>query len=360
MRIVREIVSLRYGGIFDLDSKRRALADLDREIAAPALWNDPSRARDLMRSHRRTQEEIETWERLDTEADDVVGLIELLDSGDQSLVVEVAAEIGGLESRLAAVEFQLLLGGEYDEHDAFLTVQSGAGGTESQDWAEMLLRMYSRWSDAREYGADVVEVSPGEEAGIKSATLRVTGRYSYGYLKAERGVHRLVRQSPFDASNRRHTSFARVDVIPVLDDATEIEINSDDLRTETFRASGAGGQHVNKTDSAIRITHVPTNIVVTCQNQRSQHQNREVAMQMLQARLLERQLEEREAERARLRGETMSVDFGSQIRSYVLHPYRMVKDVRTGLELANTDAVLDGDIDPFIEAWLRVSISTDI
>jgi peptide chain release factor 2 len=219
--------------------------------------------------------------------------------------------------------------------------------------------MYSRWSDAREYGADVVEISPGEEAGIKSATLRVTGRYAYGYLKAERGVHRLVRQSPFDASNRRHTSFARVDVIPVLDDATEIEINSDDLRTETFRASGAGGQHVNKTDSAIRITHVPTRIVVTCQNQRSQHQNREVAMQMLQARLLERQLEEREAERARLRGETMSVDFGSQIRSYVLHPYRMVKDVRTGLELANTDAVLDGDIDPFIEAWLRVSISTD-
>ena len=358
MHKVHETVSPRSGGIFDLPSKRQVLTELDREITAPTLWNDPSHARDLMRSHRRIQDELETWERLDTEADDVVGLIELLDYGDRSLVDEVAAEISGLESRLAAVEFQLLLGAEYDEHDAFLSVQSGAGGTESQDWAEMLLRMYSRWADAHEYGTDVVEISPGEEAGIKSATLRATGRYAYGYLKAERGVHRLVRQSPFDAGKRRHTSFARVDVIPVLADAAEIEINPDDLRTETYRASGAGGQYVNKTDSAVRITHMPTKIVVTCQNQRSQHQNREVAMQMLQARLLKRQLEEREAERARLRGETMSVDFGSQIRSYVLHPYRMVKDVRTGLELPDADAVLDGDIDPFIEAWLRASIST--
>ena len=338
-------------------AKRTALAELDRQVAAPDLWDDPTRARDVMRRHRRVRDEVDLWDQLDAEADDVVGLVELLDPDDPGLIQEVASEVGALETRLASLEFQLLLGEEYDEHDAFLTVQSGAGGTESQDWAEMLLRMYSRWADARSFAPDVVDISHGEEAGIKSATLRASGRYAYGYLKAERGVHRLVRLSPFDASNRRHTSFARVDVVPVLEDVDEAPISPEDLRIETFRASGAGGQYVNKTDSAVRIRHEPTGVVVSCQNQRSQHQNREVAMEMLAARLLERQIAEREAEQARLRGEQAAVDFGSQIRSYVLHPYRQVKDLRTGLEVGNADAVLDGRIDPFIEAWLRASIS---
>ena len=339
-------------------AKRQELIELDRQVAAPGLWDDPDRARDVMRRYRRVQDEVVLWDQLDTEADDVVGLLDLLDPDDADLLEEVAGEVGALEDRLASLEFQLLLGDEYDEHDAFLTVQSGAGGTESQDWAEMLLRMYSRWADTRGFASDVVDVSHGEEAGIKNATLRASGRYAYGYLKAERGVHRLVRLSPFDASNRRHTSFARVDVIPVLEDLDEVPIASEDLRIETFKASGAGGQYVNKTDSAVRIRHDPTGIVVSCQNQRSQHQNREVAMEMLGARLLERQIAEREAEHSRLRGDQAAVDFGSQIRSYVLHPYRQVKDLRTGLEVGNADAVLDGRIDPFIQAWLRASISS--
>ena len=339
-------------------AKRQELTELDRQVAAPGLWDDPDRARDVMRRYRRVQDEVVLWDQLDTEADDVVGLLDLLDPDDADLLEEVAGEVGALENRLASLEFQLLLGDEYDEHDAFLTVQSGAGGTESQDWAEMLLRMYSRWADTRGFASDVVDVSHGEEAGIKNATLRASGRYAYGYLKAERGVHRLVRLSPFDASNRRHTSFARVDVIPVLEDLDEVPIASEDLRIETFKASGAGGQYVNKTDSAVRIRHDPTGIVVSCQNQRSQHQNREVAMEMLGARLLERQIAEREAEHSRLRGDQAAVDFGSQIRSYVLHPYRQVKDLRTGLEVGNADAVLDGRIDPFIQAWLRASISS--
>ncbi len=286
----------------------------------------------------------------------MVGLVDLLEPEDADLARDVADEVDDLETRLADLELQLTLGGAYDERDAFLTVQSGAGGTESQDWAEMLLRMYARWADTHDLAPETVDVSPGEEAGIKSATLRAAGRFAYGRLKAERGVHRLVRISPFDAGNRRHTSFARVDVVPVLDDAGEIALEPGDLRVDTFRASGAGGQYVNKTDSAVRITHLPTGLVVSCQNQRSQHQNREVALQMLRARLLERQLAEREAEQARLRGAQAAVDFGSQIRSYVLHPYRMVKDLRTGLEVGDADRVLDGDLDPFIEAWLRASI----
>ena len=350
--------SPRFGGIFDLAAKRATLTELDRQVAAPNLWDDPDRAREVMRRHRRVQDEVDLWDELDTQADDVVGLVELLDQDDPDLQQEVASEVGSLEDRLASLEFQLLLGDEYDEHDAFLTVQSGAGGTESQDWTEMLLRMYSRWADAHAFAPEVVDISHGEEAGIKSATLRASGRYAYGYLKAERGVHRLVRLSPFDASNRRHTSFARVDVVPVLENVDEVAISPEDIRVETFRASGAGGQYVNKTDSAVRIRHEPTGIVVSCQNQRSQHQNREVAMEMLGARLLERQIAEREAEQARLRGEQAAVDFGSQIRSYVLHPYRQVKDLRTGLEVGNTDAVLDGALDPFIEAWLRSSISS--
>ena len=310
-----------------------------------------------MRTLTRLKSDVDTWGTLQSDVTDLAGLAELLDDEDPAMRADIEHEIGRIESDIDRHEFRLLLSGEHDASDAFLTIQSGAGGTESQDWAEMLLRMYARWAEARRFKAEVVDVSPGEEAGLKSATLRVRGDYAYGYLKAERGVHRLVRISPFDAGNRRHTSFARVEVMPAIDDAVDIEIRPDDLRTETFRASGSGGQYVNKTDSAVRITHVPTGIVVSSQNQRSQHQNREVGMQVLRARLLERQLAEREAEQARLRGDSRPVDFGSQIRSYVLHPYRMVKDVRTGVEVGDAQAVLDGKLDPFIESYLRAALS---
>lgn len=313
-----------------------------------------------MREITRLKSQIEIWDELETAAAEVLELAELADADDADMLGDVAAEASALTRRLDALETQLLLGGEFDAHDAFLTIQSGAGGTESQDWAEMLLRMYSRWAERRKCDATVIEVSPGEEAGIKSATVQIEGDFAYGYLKAERGVHRLVRQSPFDAGNRRHTSFARVDVIPVLEEAGDIEIDPADLRVETFRAGGHGGQYVNKTDSAVRITHQPSGIVVSSQNQRSQHQNREVALQVLRARLLERDIAAREAEQVRLRGDLKAVDFGSQIRSYVLHPYRMVKDVRTGVEVGNTQAVLDGDLDVFIDTYLRATAPSTV
>ncbi len=312
-----------------------------------------------MRRQRHLSAELESWSGIDSDATDLAALAELLDASDPEMAAEIAGELRRLETKVDELELKLLLGGEHDGGDAFVTIQSGAGGTESQDWAEMLMRMYARWAEKHGHTVEVVENSPGEEAGIKSATMRVAGDFAYGYLKAERGVHRLVRRSPFDAGNRRHTSFARVDVVPVLDDAVTIEIEPDDLRVETFRAGGKGGQYVNKTDSAVRITHIPTGLAVSCQNQRSQHQNREVAMQILRARLLERQLAERAAEQARLRGEIKSVDFGSQIRSYVLHPYRLVKDLRTGLEVGNADGVLDGDLDAFMQSHLRASLQSN-
>ncbi len=349
---------MTFGGIFDLAEKAARLAELDARIAVPGFWEDQTQARDVMREITRLKSQIETWDGLEGAAAEAVELAELVDPDDSDMLTDVEREIDELATRLDALEIQLLLGGEYDAHDAFLTIQSGAGGTESQDWAEMLLRMYSRWAEQRNYRTNVVEVSPGEEAGIRSATLQLEGDFAYGYLKAERGVHRLVRQSPFDAGHRRHTSFARVDVVPVLEEAEEVEIDPADLRIETFRAGGHGGQHVNKTDSAVRITHGPTGIAVSSQNQRSQHQNREVAMQVLRARLLERELAESESEQARLRGELKAVDFGSQIRSYVLHPYRMVKDVRTGVEVGNARAVLDGDLDQFIDSYLRATVPT--
>ena len=313
-----------------------------------------------MREITRLKSQIEIWDELETAAAEVLELAELADADDADMLAEVSAEASALTRRLDALETQLLLGGEFDAHDAFLSIQSGAGGTESQDWAEMLLRMYSRWAERRKCDATVIEISPGEEAGIKSATVQIEGDFAYGYLKAERGVHRLVRQSPFDAGNRRHTSFARVDVIPVLEEAGDIEIDPADLRVETFRAGGHGGQYVNKTDSAVRITHQPSGIVVSSQNQRSQHQNREVALQVLRARLLERDIAAREAEQVRLRGDLKAVDFGSQIRSYVLHPYRMVKDVRTGVEVGNAQAVLDGDLDIFIDSYLRATAPSTV
>ncbi len=284
-------------------------------------------------------------------------LAELASDGqDADLAAEVAKEVEQLSVEFAAAERQLMLAGEYDHRDALLAIHAGAGGTESQDWAQMLLRMYSRWAEAHRFDTEIVDEMPGEEAGIKSVSMTITGRSAYGLLRSERGVHRLVRISPFDASARRHTSFALVEVSPVIDDDVTIAVNEEDVRMDVFRASGAGGQHVNKTSSAVRLTHLPTGIVVTCQNERSQAQNRQVAMKLLRARLLEVELERHEAEQARLKGKHVEAGWGNQIRSYVLQPYQMVKDHRTNYETSRALEVLDGDLDPFIDAYLRWQI----
>jgi peptide chain release factor 2 len=302
----------------------------------------------------RRSEDVTLYDRIAQRASDARVLWELAQSeADESAAEEVLHEIESLERDLNELEVRSVLGGEFDDSPAILEVHAGEGGTDSQDWAEMLLRMYLRWTERRGEQTELLEVTPGEEAGIKSATLTVTGRHAYGLLAAERGVHRLVRISPFDAAKRRHTSFASVDVTPEVEDDVEIEISPDELRIDTYRSSGAGGQHVNVTDSAVRITHLPTGIVVSCQNERSQLQNRAVAMRILKSRLLARAREEREAEMETLRGEKRDIGFGSQIRSYVLHPYQMVKDHRTEVETGNVQAVLDGDLDRFIEAELK-------
>ena len=281
------------------------------------------------------------------------------EEGDEKSLAEAAAEIDAIERELESQEVLALLSGEFDENPAILEIHPGEGGTDSQDWAEILLRMYTRWAELRGFKYELLEASPGDEAGIKSATLTVEGRHAYGLLSAERGVHRLVRISPFDAAKRRHTSFASVDVTPEVAEDVAIEINDDDLRIDTYRSSGAGGQHVNVTDSAVRITHLPTGIVVSCQNERSQMQNKAVAMRVLKSRLVQRAREERQAEMQALKGEQRDIGFGSQIRSYVMHPYQMVKDHRTALEAGNVQAVLDGDLDRFIEAQLKKRASEE-
>jgi len=311
-----------------------------------------------MRQLSALKEETESWHELERQVNELVELIELsLQEGDISLEQEIHSATDRISSQLDRLDLQLLLGGEYDKRDALLAIHAGAGGTESQDWAEMLLRMYMRWAEKRGYTADLWDTSPGEEAGIKSAMLEIKGRYAYGYLRSEHGVHRLVRLSPFNADHARHTSFALTEVLPEVGQTTEVIANPDDLKIETFRSSGPGGQHMQKTSSAVRITHIPTGLVATCQSQRSQYQNKDVALRVLQARLLELELEKKAEERAKLKGEHLSAGWGNQIRSYVLHPYRMVKDHRTGRETGNTTAVLDGDLDEFMEAYLRWQLS---
>jgi peptide chain release factor 2 len=292
---------------------------------------------------------------LQRKIDDLRALIDLAASeNDDSMASEIESEATAISKQVSALDFQVLLGGEYAENGAILSLHAGAGGTESQDWASMLMRMYLRWAEDHRYKAEILSMTEGEEAGLKSVDIEIAGRFAYGYLRAERGVHRLVRLSPFDSAHRRHTSFALVEVMPASESLEEtVDINPDDLRVDTYRSGGAGGQHVNKTESAVRITHIPTGIVVTCQNERSQIQNRELAMRVLRARLLERQLEEREVEQARIRGVHVEAGWGNQIRSYVLHPYNMVKDHRSGVETSNTQAVLDGGLDEFIEGYLR-------
>ncbi|HXB15439.1 MAG TPA: peptide chain release factor 2 [Solirubrobacteraceae bacterium] len=329
-------------------------AALESEMGEAGFWDDAERAASVSAEHARVSRRLEGFKALQADVEDLDGLAEMA-AEEPTLQAEVDEQIGSVERRLGELEEQRLFSGPYDAGDALVTVNAGAGGTDAQDWAEMVLRMLMRWAESRGFNVELLEVSPGEEAGIKSATFRASGENAYGLFGAERGVHRLVRLSPFDSAHRRQTSFAGVEVAPVVTDSKEIEINDDDLQVDTYRASGAGGQHVNKTDSAVRITHRPTGIVVQCQNERSQSSNRATALAMLTAKLLERKERERQEEIAREKGEAQDVNFGSQIRSYVLHPYQMVKDHRTGYEMGDVQRVLDGDLDGFVRAYLLAS-----
>jgi len=320
-------------------------------MGEPGFWDDQAAAAKVSAEHARTTKKVEEFGRLQSDVDDLEGLVELAEE-DPDMGAEVEEQIGSVEQRLAALEEERLFSGPYDAGDALVTVNAGAGGTDAQDWAEMVLRMMMRWAERRGFSAELLEASPGEEAGIKSATFRASGENAYGLFSAEKGVHRLVRISPFDAASRRQTAFAGVEVAPVIEDEGDVEIDSDDLQIDTYRASGAGGQHVNKTDSAVRITHRPSGIVVQCQNERSQSANKDTAMKMLRSKLVEQRERERREEIAREKGEAQDVNFGSQIRSYVLHPYTMVKDHRTNHEMGNVQAVLDGDLDDFVRAYL--------
>jgi peptide chain release factor 2 len=333
---------------FDPDALVQRAAELEQQMGEPGFWDDQQRAAGISTEHARVTRRLERYERLRREYEDARELLAM----DGDMAAEISSSLEPLQSELERLQEDALFTGEYDAGDAVVTVHSGTGGTDAQDWAEIMLRMYLRWAADRGFRTELLEASPGEEAGLKSATFTVAGENAYGTLKAERGVHRLVRLSPFDQAHRRHTSFAQVIVSPLLSDDVDVELNDEDLRIDTYRASGAGGQHVNKTDSAVRITHLPTGIVVQCQNERSQSSNKQTAMRLLKSRLVERAVEEREAELARERGEAQEIGFGSQIRSYVLHPYQLVKDHRTEHEAGNAQGVLDGDLDGFIHAYL--------
>jgi peptide chain release factor 2 len=339
------------GGFFDVPASREELNRIESQASSPDFWNDQDAAQKLLQVRSQLEKKVERQEYFESQIADAEVLFEFAEE-DESSIKELQPLLERLDHDLSEAETEMLLAGENDRRNAICTIHPGAGGTESQDWAEMLLRMYLKWAEQRGFKAEVLEYQPGEEAGLKSVTFRVEGEYAYGLLAAEAGVHRLVRISPFDQAARRHTSFASLFVYPEIDEDIEVEINDKDLRVDTYRATGAGGQHINTTDSAVRITHMPTGIVVSCQNQRSQHQNRAVAMQVLRSRLYELELERRRAETAELEANKADISFGSQIRSYVLAPYQLVKDTRTKLERGNVEAVLGGDIDDFIKAYL--------
>ena len=329
------------------------MTEVRRELEDPDVWNEPDRAQALGQERAGLEGVVETLDKLGSGLKDARELLELaIEEGDAATADEVASDLEDFESQVGGLEFRRMFSGELDGNDAFVDIQSGAGGTEAQDWAEMLLRMYLRWAEAHDFKTEIIEASAGEVAGLKSATVRVSGEYAYGWLRTETGVHRLVRKSPFDSGNRRHTSFASVFVAPEVDDDIDIEVDPSDLRIDVYRASGAGGQHVNRTESAVRITHLPTNIVVQCQNDRSQHKNKATAMKQLKAKLYELELQERRAKASEVEESKADVGWGSQIRSYVLDQSR-IKDLRTGVETGNTQAVLDGALDDFIEASLK-------
>ena len=340
--------------LFDLPKLKARLGELEQQQTADGFWNDQKQAQSVISEANGLRERIVSVEGLQQQVADASELLAMaMEEDAESLLEDLDEQVKDLKAKVHDLQLAVLLAGPHDQNNAIVNIHPGAGGTESQDWAAMLLRMYTRWAERRGYRVDVLDYLPGEEAGIKSVTLLISGSLAFGYLRPEKGVHRLVRISPFDASGRRHTSFAAVEVMPEIDDTGQIEIKSDDLRVDTYRASGAGGQHVNKTDSAVRITHLPTGIVVQCQNERSQHSNRETAMRMLRSKLLERQIEEQELAFTKLRGEVKGIAWGNQIRSYVFHPYSLVKDHRTDTESGNVQAVMDGEIDLFIDAYLR-------
>ncbi len=346
--------------VFDIAGLAAQAASLEAQTSAPGFWDEPQSAQDVMKRLSGLRQRIDTWRGLEAQVRDLLDLVELAQAEDDAAIAgDITRDAGDVERRLDALEFELAFSGPYDDRNAIIAIHAGAGGTESQDWAEMLLRMYLRWCERRGFPAEVIDLMPGEEAGIKSVTVEVTGAHAYGNLKSERGVHRLVRLSPFDSAHARHTSFALVEVLPEAGDAAEVKVNPDDLRVDVFRASGHGGQNVQKNSTAIRITHLPTGIVVTCQNERSQHRNRESAMRVLEARLIERELERHAAEQARIKGEHVSAGWSNQIRSYVLHPYKMVKDHRSGYETSDAAGVLEGDLDGVIQAYLKSQVGQD-
>jgi peptide chain release factor 2 len=339
---------------FDIGSIKEQLEEMELEMNQDNFWNDAEHAGKILKDIKILKDKIDRVERLKKEYEDLEVLIELgIEAEDSSVIPEAEADFEKLKADIESMRIETLLNGQYDRNNAIFTIHSGAGGLEAQDWAEMLLRMYTRWAEKKGYTVTILDMLKDYEAGIKSATLLIEGENAYGYLKSEKGVHRLVRISPFDTAGKRHTSFASVDVMPELDDSIKVEIDEEDLRIDTFRAGGAGGQHVNKTESAIRITHIPTGIIVQCQNERSQHSNKEMAIKMLTAKLFDLKEQEHKEKIDDIKGEHREIAWGSQIRSYVFHPYNMVKDHRTGEETGNTAAVMDGDIDSFINAYLK-------
>ncbi|MDC3416139.1 peptide chain release factor 2 [Aquibacillus salsiterrae] len=351
-KITKRLADFR--GSLDLEEKRARIAELDEQMSAPTFWDDQQTAQKVINEVNGLKDLVQTFDKHVEQLDNLEVSYELVkEEDDEDLREELETEVQVLTKQLNEFELLILLSEPYDKNNAILELHPGAGGTESQDWASILLRMYTRWAESKGFKVETMDYLPGEEAGVKSVTLLIKGHNAYGYLKAEKGVHRLVRISPFDSSGRRHTSFVSCEVMPELDDDIDIEIRTEDIKVDTYRASGAGGQHINTTDSAVRITHLPTNSIVTCQSERSQIKNREQAMKMLKAKLYQLEIEKQQQELNEIRGEQKEIGWGSQIRSYVFHPYSMVKDHRTNFEVGNTNGVMDGDLDPFIDAYLR-------
>lgn len=351
----------KWGYLFDVVHKEDKIAELEYKMGEPTFWDDAEKAQKINKELNDIKISVDKYKALAAKGEDIQTLWEMgMEDKDESVCAEVESEIKSVTHAVEQLELEVLLSGKYDANDAILNLHAGAGGTEAQDWTQMLLRMYGRWAERSGFTVETVDLLPGDEAGVKSATLMIKGHNAYGYLKAEKGVHRLVRISPFDANARRHTSFSACDIMPDIEDDADLEINMADVRVDTYRASGAGGQHINKTDSAVRMTHIPTGVVAQCQNQRSQLQNREQCLRLLRARLFELEEQKKAEKLAAIEGEQQKIEWGSQIRSYVFHPYNMVKDHRTNAETGNTQAVMDGDLDMFIEAYLRAKANHEL